>query len=140
MQLLYLNYNKKIKEIFSNDESNSQILHNILKNFLECNIIENKIQNNNEVKSQDKKYLKKIIKNYLLFSIHYFYDNYNFDIEIIKNFNFEKYFEMINNNLKELNSKIILFDIKLYINDKIEKSLFNILIFQNYILKMQIIT
>ncbi len=49
LQLLYLNYNKKIKEIFSNDESNSQILHNILKNFLECNIIENKIQNNNEV-------------------------------------------------------------------------------------------
>ena len=129
MQLLYLNYNKKIKEIFSDDESNSQLFYNTLKNFLECNIIDNKIQNNNEEILQDKIYLKEIIKNYLLFSIHYLNDNYNFDLEIPNNFNFQKYIEMINNNLKELNNKIILFDINLYINENIEKSLFNILIY-----------
>ena len=38
---------------------------------------------------KDKIYLKEIIKNYLSFSIHYFYDNYDFDIEIPNNFNFE---------------------------------------------------
>ena len=127
-QLLYLNYNKEVIVIISDNKLNNQIFYNILKNFLECNIIDD-VQNNNEEISKDKIYLKEIIKNYLLFSIHYLNDNYNFDIEISNNFNFEKYIEIINNNLEELISKIILSDINLYLNEKIEKSLFDILIY-----------
>ena len=77
-QLLYLNYNKKVIDIFSDNKLNNKIFYNTLKNFFECNII-NEVQNNNEEILKDKIYLKEIIKNYFLFSIHYLNDNYNFD-------------------------------------------------------------
>ena len=99
--LLYLNYNKIVINLFSDNKLNNQIFYNTLKNFIECNIIDNKIKNNNDKIFEDKIYLKEIIKNYLLFSIHYLNDNYNFDLDIPNNFNFEKYIELINKDLKE---------------------------------------
>ena len=127
-QLLYLNYNKDIIKIFQKNKLNNETFYKILNNFFECNII-TKIQNNNEEISKDKMYLKEIIKNYLLFSIHYFYDYYNFDFEIPNNLNFEKYIEIINNNLDDLISQITEGNIKLYMNEKIDNLIFNILLY-----------
>ena len=124
-QLLYHNYNKKVIDIFADNILNNQIFYNTLKNFVECNIIDNRTQNNNDKIFKDKIYLKEIIKNYLLFSIHYLNDNYNFDLEISNNFNFQKYIEMINKDFKELNNS----NINYYRNEIIKKSLFNILIY-----------
>ena len=121
-QLLYHNYNKEVIDIFVDNKLNNQIFYNTLKNFIECNIID---KNNNEEILQDKIYLKEIIKNYFLFSIHYLNDNYNFDLDIPNNFTFDKYIELINKDFKELNNS----NINYYRNEIIKKSLFNILIY-----------
>ena len=47
-----------------------------------CKLLVRKIIDNNEEISKDKIYLKEIIQNALLFSIHYLNDYYNFDVEI----------------------------------------------------------
>ena len=133
-QLLYLNYNKEIIDIFSDNKLNNHIFYNTVKNFLECNIMD-EIQNNNEKLSKDKICLKEIIKNYLLLSIHYFYDNYYFDLEISNNFDFEKYIEFINKDFIEIKIKINHFDIKIYLNEKIVETLLNILIYSKLIIK-----
>ena len=99
-RLLYFNYIKRIIEIFSDNTLSNQIFYNILNNFFECNII-NKIINNNEDISQNIIYLKEIFKILFIFSIHYFYDILTW------NFNFEKYTEIINNNLDIISIKKI---------------------------------
>ncbi len=130
LQLLYHNYdNKIIKAIFSNNMFQNQIFYNIINNFFECNIILKNEPPNNSI-SQEKIYLKEIIKNYLLYSIHYLNDNYYFDIEIPNDFNFEKYIEMINHHLEDISNNQIEDNSNLYINNNnIQNSLFNILIY-----------
>ena len=160
-QLLYLKKNKEINEILSQKGNlTGQMFYFILLHFFECTILLDKSNSQNEINNQtpngnsidDKNITKietdkginnnikeelmlKIIKKYLIFSIHYI-GSFNFYIENPKNIQFELYIKIISEDLEELIEKTIENKrFSLFKNEITKKCLLNI-----YLYSMDIIS